>query len=639
MKPIVCVISTGILSDIIMEQAQSMNLGVDVILYEIELRPDTVLPEELNKVDVFLSSGYYYGLLKNKVEKPVINIEISLYDMMLAFSKAIEYDSNPVLITYSPDYTLLNRIQNILKFDMKQDSYDKLDNLEEKILKYKNAGYKCIIGSGLVCTLAKKHNLHSVFLFPKESIANYIKIAADLAITLNKELKKNEQMTSILNYAKVGIVITDNAGKFLICNPVAESIFNSKSSDILEQQITEYFPNGELNDILNIKETQDNIFVKTFGKMYIITAIPIINKMELENLVLFINDINTIQTTDRHIRHNLAQRGFVARSKFSNYSSNNKAFIKILATAKKFAHSEETIVISGETGTGKEIMAQAIHNESSRANQAFVAVNCNAINSNLLESELFGYDEGAFTGAKKGGKKGYFEMAHLGTIFLDEIGDIDLALQSKLLRVIQEKELIHVGGTKIIPFDARIIVATNKDLWQLVEEKKFREDLYYRLNILELFIIPLRERKEDIFSLFMNFFQNNVHHKVPNISIYAAEMNQLLCSYSWPGNVRELENFTRMLLATIELTTTPQEIYLKMEEIINQKLMKVESKRYNTNFKTELIRPIFGRTDDFQEIVNTLKETNGNQTEAAKLLGISRVTLWRKLKSLKESER
>ncbi len=314
-------------------------------------------------------------------------------------------------------------------------------------------------------------------------------------------------------------------------------------------------------------------FFKEFnGYPHSIEIHPIITRGEVTDRLLFIEDLNLIRNTEHEFRReDRARKGFIAKYDFTEYRSVNRDFRHFLSIAKSFAKTEEPIVILGETGAGKEVLAQSIHNHSSRAGKAFVAVNCAAIPDNLLESELFGYSDGAFTGAKKGGKEGYFEMAHTGTIFLDEIGEMNVMLQSKLLRVIQERQVLRVGATKLIPFDARIIVATNENLWRLVESGSFRKDLYYRLNVLELEIPPLRERRGDTLALFEDFSRRLSPSMWELVRESTDELALLLSSYPWPGNVRELENFVRMLVAYWHSEMRPGDLLSLIDSMLNRK--------------------------------------------------------------------
>lgn len=288
-------------------------------------------------------------------------------------------------------------------------------------------------------------------------------------------------------------------------------------------------------------------------------------------------------------------------------------------------------LIQGETGTGKELFAQSIHNASGRKDKPFVAVNCAALPENLLESELFGYVEGAFTGARKGGKTGLFELAHEGTIFLDEISEMSMSIQARFLRVIQEKEVVRLGDDKIIPVNIRVIGATNRDLLRQVEEMKFREDLYYRLCVLTLEIPPLRMRKEDIHNLVDYFLVGK--SKELNIKTKGIDHDAMarLLLYDWPGNIRQLEN----LVERCVVLSRDKEISIEvMDEAISgiPQLGREADHQYvehENDGKKGVLKQIEKDT-----IMNVLEETGGNKTLAAEKLGISVTTLWRKLKTM-----
>jgi propionate catabolism operon transcriptional regulator len=282
----------------------------------------------------------------------------------------------------------------------------------------------------------------------------------------------------------------------------------------------------------------------------------------------------------------------------------------------------------GETGTGKELFAQSIHNASSRRLEVFVAVNCAALPENLLESELFGYVEGAFSGAAKGGKIGLFELAHKGTIFLDEVSEIPINLQAKLLRVLQEREIRKIGDHKVMPIDVRIICASNMDLEEKVRESKFRQDVLYRLNVLNLRIPPLCERNEDIENLakyFISKYCRKFNKFTPELTAKAID---ILKNYRWPGNVRELRNICERLVVFSEsgyITEDDLEGLFKN----NNKVETIIEQKSTLNVSKEL-----GVTseNDVDAILKLMQSINFNKTEAARILGISRTTLWRRLK-------
>jgi transcriptional regulator with PAS, ATPase and Fis domain len=290
---------------------------------------------------------------------------------------------------------------------------------------------------------------------------------------------------------------------------------------------------------------------------------------------------------------------------------------EIIEFGEQVADSKSTVLLTGESGTGKEIFAHAIHNHSQRKNKNFVVLNCAAIPRSLIESELFGYEEGSFTGAKRGGHPGKFEIADGGTIFLDEIGEMPLDMQTKLLRVIQEGVVSRVGSSSQFPVDVRIIAATNKDLYEEVTKGNFRLDLYYRLKVLPIYLPALRHRSEDI-PLMTTYFINKISKRLNKAPIkIPADYMEKLMRYNWPGNVRELENIVELMLNTRklpELETTDQ----------------ILPERYHMD--TEL-SPEITKLDDFEKchIENILKLNDYNLSSAAKMLGIGRNTLYRKI--------
>ena len=296
------------------------------------------------------------------------------------------------------------------------------------------------------------------------------------------------------------------------------------------------------------------------------------------------------------------------------------------AMALHVAPSKATLLIQGESGTGKELLARAIHQSSKRKGHTFIAINCGAIPENLLESELFGYEEGSFTGARRGGKLGKFELAHNGTIFLDEIGDMPLHLQVKILRVLQERRIERVGGLRSIPLDVRIIAATHRDLDAMVKTGEFREDLYYRLNVIPLTIPPLRDRLEDVpilVKFYLDYYSTVTDRSVSGIT---KETIDIMTKYPWPGNVRELGNVVEYCVTMVaggEITseTLPQRI---------KNDPKLEAQNSSLNLK------LIERETILKALV--LMNREGHKADAAKLLGISRATLYRKIKDYQIDE-
>jgi transcriptional regulator with PAS, ATPase and Fis domain len=308
---------------------------------------------------------------------------------------------------------------------------------------------------------------------------------------------------------------------------------------------------------------------------------------------------------------------------FKEYVGQNRNVKETLILAAKVARTDSTVLILGESGVGKEVLARAVHKSSRRKDKPLIKVNCAAIPENLIESELFGYEEGAYTGAKKGGKLGKFELAHSGTIFLDEIGDMSLTMQAKLLRVLQEKEFERVGGTTTVKVDIRVIAATNRDLEAMISDGTFRKDLYYRLNIVPLRLNPLRERKDDLMALtktFLDQFSREVGHEL-SLSNQVVRLFQL---YDWPGNIRELQNVLEH--ASIVCNGTSIEIHHLPPNIIPSR-----NEPSSVKEKTYELREIVARVEK-ELILSALENNNNNRTKAMKILGISRRAFYDKLR-------
>ncbi|MFT8316184.1 MAG: sigma 54-interacting transcriptional regulator [Clostridium sp.] len=429
-----------------------------------------------------------------------------------------------------------------------------------------------------------------------------------------KELySKNLEMNTVLNQLSEGIILANKDGKITVCNSSALKMFDMREG-ILNKNINDVFRDN-FKRVVHEKTLKDEVF--KFENRYLNINKRIINYLGMENGILInIREITEIKKLEQNLSSKLREHGQIARYSFKDiitHSSNMKECIRI---AKKIADSDLTVLITGESGTGKELLAQSIHNESKRKNQSFIAVNCAAMPENLLESELFGYDRGAFTGALREGKKGLFETANNGTIFLDEIGDMPLHLQTRLLRILQEKQVMRIGSDKVIDIDIRVIAATNKNLHNLIEKGDFREDLYYRINVLPLLIPPLRERKEDVLLLLKYFLKDKYE--------FTVEFEKIIEDYNWPGNIRELMNissYISLMSEGKEVTEKSLPFYImnngddfsKEIDILNKKLgyekcfyILKAVKRLNTE------RISSGRSN----IIEELKKENMNFTEA-----------------------
>ncbi|WP_074438359.1 sigma-54 interaction domain-containing protein [Clostridioides difficile] len=350
--------------------------------------------------------------------------------------------------------------------------------------------------------------------------------------TKYKELTiKADELNSIINLSNLGMAMVSDKGNIIICNNSLGDILDIQSN-IIGKNIDE-LENENIKKIFSLSKAHDEVI--KFNNKYLN-----VNKYNIESFgrvtgyYFCIQEITYIRKLEQNLSKKLREKGQVARYTFDDIKTVSMKMERTKKLGMKIAESDYTILITGESGTGKELMAQSIHNASPRHSQPFIAINCAAMPENLLESELFGYEEGAFTGALKGGKKGLFEQANNGTIFLDEIGDMPIYLQSKLLRVLQENQVMRVGGENVIDIDVRVIAATNKNLLEMIKGDRFRADLYYRINVLPINIPPLRERKEDI-EVMLKYFMKRKR-------AISQDVQDIINAYEWPGNIRELKN-------------------------------------------------------------------------------------------------
>ena len=389
---------------------------------------------------------------------------------------------------------------------------------------------------------------------------------------------KEQLLTNIVEKFAQGLVLVDKYGKINYINEKGYDIFGIVTGDFFEDS-----PN--FNSLFVEKSDFKNQLISIGDVNYMAEKHTIGLFNDILGFCLVLQDEKTLRDRETSLNRQLKKKGLYAKHTFDDIIHVSESMKKCIELAKQAATSDYTVLLRGESGTGKELLAQSIHNYSLRANAPFVAINCAALPETLLESELFGYEEGSFTGAHKGGKVGLFEQAQRGTIFLDEIGDISANLQSRLLRVIQEKHVMRVGSDKIINVDVRIIGATNADLEKKIQEGKFRADLFYRLNVIPLNISPLRNRKDDILPLLNHFTGKTFNY-------LSAKEKSLLTTYSWPGNVRELENtaaYYKLLGSLPENLWQSQENSMKEDDVSSKEPLPILTKDDLSKLVLEII--------------------------------------------------
>ena len=458
-----------------------------------------------------------------------------------------------------------------------------------------------------------------------------------------KKVMLVEDMEEILNYSSDGIWITDGDGYVLYVNRTNEIMLGVPREEMLGKSCEELVRKKVFQSSATMESIKTKKSVTMMGYNYktamhvLITSNPLLAEDgSIRYVINNVRDMTQLKTTMTQLRRkeqviSEQQEEIHSLLSLKNQQEGDRSVIavspkmkKILDMARRAGQFDSTVLILGESGTGKEVIADEIVRNSSRSGKAYVKVNCGAIPENLIESELFGYDPGAFTGASKKGKMGLFELANEGTILLDEIGELPQHLQVKLLRVLQERKIQRVGGTKEIMLDIRVLAATNADLKGMVDEGKFRSDLYYRLNVVSISIPPVRERREDIPQLLLHY-KNEYTRKYAIQKEFSEKAVQCLCRYDWPGNIRELQNVVENLVIMtegprIDTESLPEQIQERAEE------------RSSIFSAGDEIRPLKEAVEDIEEMmIRRALEKFGSTREAAKALGVNQSTIVRKI--------
>lgn len=595
---------------------------------EIELIHVFCTPKSLAEnrdADILVARGMTYEHLKSFFpNKHIIQIQMTSYDILnaLLFSKQQFHPKKIGLCLHKIDISSISDLEQLC--DAQIDLYDVTDEesakraLEEGIRRNTDV----YVGAGTVCGVCDQRGLKRVHIKTKdEAIEMAIRAAVNTARTINRERMSYSMFKMIINSSTDGIITIDSKGIIQQINNQAYQIFHLSTVDNIKGHpiriVNKHF---KWKQAMEENGIRDEVLKMEDGSHYFIQYTPISVDDRNTGLVIIVKNSEQILKEENRIRHSISEKGLVAKYTFNDILGKSHGIEENIRMAKRYSKVDSNVLIIGETGTGKELFAHSIHQASNRSKEPFVALNCAALPENLLESELFGYEAGAFSGASRNGKIGLFELAHRGTIFLDEIGEIPIALQAKLLRVLQEKEIRRIGGNTVQPIDVRVISATNVNIEKQIEEGKFRSDLYYRLNLLDIYIPPLRERKEDIQEMvdfYLNRFSCEMKKSPARLSLDAARM---LTDYAWPGNVRELRNICERLVVLND----------------SDEIMPDDLRQFKVFRGTKI-------DYDMQEnIVHPgIRQIRPKKTkeDIAKEMGISRTTLWRMTKQNQKKQK
>lgn len=617
----------------------------DTDFYFSQLNDAVILAKSLeySDVDAIISRyGTAYLLTEANLNIPIVEIMITGQDLAQAFFEAKKRTKlQHPRITYLAFNNMANdilRLSKILDIELQvislNSTEDIISTLDHLPL---NSTDIMMGGANAMEYAAQKGFLTHLVQSGECSLREAFRSAKKILLARSNERKHTEEFLTVINAMREGIISINTTHHIRTINEAAEVFLQKNAKELTGHRLEEFlttqhplFPILPLIDECLAKGQRILDKILKIGPLWItFNFLPIIVKKKIIGAAITTQDITQIQEMEIKIRHEVLTKKFIAHYQFSDILGGSTEISESKRLANEFAKIDTTVLLFGESGTGKELFAQSIHNFSTRNNGPFVAINCAALPTNLLESELFGYVDGAFTGAKRKGKAGLFEMAHRGTIFLDEISEMDPYGQSRLLRVLQERQVMRLGDDKYIPIDVRVIAATNKHLPDLVSKGKFRQDLFYRLKVLTIQIPPLRERAGDIIFLARHFLNHYVlKYNRPHHFTSSAEI--MLTTYNWPGNIRELRYFIERLCIIVPKTIIDEDLLETYWDDRDDILAPITTNQVNISSDSlETTSP----TDEKSHILSVLKTTHSNISQAAHLLEMDRSTLYRKLRT------
>ena len=581
---------------------------------------------ERGEVDAFVSAGSNASILRAGLQSPVATIQLSGFDLFQALIRASRIAPRVGVVMYGHTIPELDAVKELLNIEISQHAYRTPDDARQRFDALRREGFEVIVGSSLVVELAQQAGLRGLLAYSLDSIRKGFDDALELARVARLEASRYEQLHSVLHNLQEAVVAVDQHERIITANPAMQQVLAGPGIRLEGHMLSELAPEFSLRATLETGQIDRAIAIRFAQRDWVAHRTPMVEQGSIVGAALTLYDARTIQAADTSLRIMQRRQQHAARHSFDSLIGSSAALEQAKSSARRFAPTDLNVLITGESGTGKEVFAQAMHNASHRAGRPFVAVNCASFPETLLESELFGYEEGAFTGSRRGGKRGLLEAAHTGTLFLDEIGDMPLPLQTRLLRVLQEREIMRLGATAPIPIDIRVIAATHQPLAERIAEQRFRQDLYYRLNTLRLALPPLRERREDIPAIITPLVANclaRIGSKLPAERVLEGIMNRIT-AYDWPGNVRELENIAERI-AVFLLS------FSRVQDIRYDDLRHDCPELFEDSDTVDAGMP---NVPLAERIRDAMESSQGKPGVAAKKLGVSRSTLWRWLQSL-----
>jgi transcriptional regulator, propionate catabolism operon regulatory protein len=637
-RPVIWAFSTSRLRHVFTSMAPFLADVADVRVFdrgfEDALRTAREMALQGETADAFVAAGANGTYLRDHAEVPVVVVMASTVDALQALVLARKLSPRIGVVNFQRVVAGLDQARHLLGDTViEQRPYLTPEDARAQVADLAAQGVEVIVGTGPVCDLAERAGLRSVLLYGQDSVAAAVHQAAEIARIARGEATRREEVRRTVEALETGVAAVDADGRVRTANAALLRMAGLTAPDLVGRPLSEVLPGLAVDRVLQ-SGTADHDAVERVGNhTVVVSRIPLLEHGVIRGATVTCHDSAAIQRMERRLRSQHRPRRFEPRYALGAIVGSSPAIRQVRTLAERYARTDATVLITGESGTGKEMVAQGIHGASRRRDQPFVAINCAAFPETLLESELFGYEEGAFTGSRRGGRPGLFEAAHLGTIFLDEVGDVPVTLQTRLLRVLQEKQVLRLGSNDPTPVDVRVVAATHRDLRRARATGEFREDLYYRLHILPLHIPPLRDRPGDVAAIAAEILKRAlVRHGAPGMLAMAlAALLPRLEAYAWPGNVRELENvLERVALLFADDTSAAvgeDELAAVMPELFESSPAGETPPSASRDLRAAR------EAREREHVLRVLAECRGNQSEAARRLGIGRSTLYRKLAS------
>jgi Transcriptional regulator containing PAS, AAA-type ATPase, and DNA-binding domains len=607
---------------------------------------EAVLDEAVEKVRAFIADkevtaiitrGGTAQMLREAVDIPLLNARVNDFDVLSALKRASAYSPKIAYLLSAVDrIDELPGVSDFLQITPKQFPFQSEAEIAKVIHNARREGFEVFVsGSGKVYDRCAALGMHcEIVNTSRRTMRDIVMQAQLLQEVKTREVETSMKIQATFDILPQGVLFLDTDHAVVLGNKAALSLLRNLRPELLGYRIDEYIQDDDVTTAIFEQRSNARRVLHIAGKMVLLHSQPVWVRKEFIGTVLTIQLASELEKQEQTLRRQSHAIGMVAKARFPELevTAESASMRSCLKLALEYAKTGHTVLIEGESGTGKEMLAQSMHNASSRKAQPFVAINCAALPQSLLESELFGYEGGAFTGAKRGGKPGYFELAHRGTLFLDELGLIPMHVQVQLLRVLQERQVLRVGGQRMIPVDVRIIAATNTDLMEAVAAGSFRQDLFYRMHVLHLRVPPLRHRKEDIralVKLYMNKYSKELGFRL-------AGCDQSLLkdfeAYAWPGNVRELANYImRLVLCARSGELTRDNL---REAGISLPRMPRTLPANNPALHEDIISLQPGTMEAMQrDIIQWhMLKYGGSRGKVCECLDICRTTLWKKLR-------